>query len=196
MAKIEIDEAELQDYQGMRKVVEAINKHPKAGLLLEEAHKLVNDKAKTPRLDAMKETSEPVEGLKKEIGDLKKQLTDEKAERDKNERLSALAAKVDAGHAKLRSEGWTLDGIKLLDEFREKEGILDPIAAAAYYEKLNGPQVVPATPSSGLGRWDFTDIPEKDEGYAKKLLETRGESETLVMKEAMKALNEFRGPRR
>jgi len=198
MARIEIDEAELGELRTIKTAVEAISKHPKGGLLLEQAHKEANPNAKTPRLDAMKETHEPVEGLKKEVADLKKQLAEEKAESDKNSKLAALQQRIDAGQAKLLNEGWTPDGLKMLDAFREKEGILDPIAAAAYYEKLNGPQVTPAVPSSGFvgGRWDFTDIPEKDEGYAKKLLESKGDSETLVMKEAMKALNEFRGQRR
>lgn len=196
MAKIEIDESELRDYQGLRKVVESISKHPKGGLLLEEAHKLINPEAKTPRLDALKTVNEPVESVQKELADLRKQLAEEKAENEKNAKLAQLQARVDKGHAKLREEGWTADGLKVLDEFREKEGILDPVAAAAYYEKLNGPQVVPATPSSHYGRWDFTDVPAEGESYAKKLLETRGDSETLVMQEAMKALKEFNGGRR
>lgn len=196
MAKIEVDESELGELRTIKNALDAISKHPKGGLLLEEAHKAANPNAKTPRLDALKESSEPVEALKKQVTELEKKLADEKAEGEKNSRLAALQQRIDAGHAKLRQDGWTEDGLKVLDAFREKEGILDPIAAAAYYEKLNGPQVTPATPSSGLGRWDFTDIPEKDEGYAKKLLESKGDSETLVMREAMKALNEFRGQRR
>ncbi len=195
MAKIEIDESELGELRTIKTAVEAISKHPKGGLLLEQAHKEANPNAKTPRLDALKETNEPVEALKKQISELEKKLSEEKAESDKNTKLAALQQRIDTGHAKLLSEGWTPDGIKVLDAFREKEGILDPVAAAAYYEKLNGPQVTPAVPSS-LGRWDFTEVAEKDEGYAKKLLETRGDSETLVMREAMKALNEFRGQRR
>ena len=196
MAKVEVDEAELRDYVSLRKVVESINKHPKGGLLLEEAHRLVNPEAKTPKLDAAKQSNEPVENLQKEISDLKKAIAEKDAEYDKNSKLTALQARVDSGLAKLREEGWTEDGIKVLNEFREKEGLLDPIAAAAYYEKLNGPQVVPATPSAHMGRWDFTELAEKDEGYAAKLLQSKGDNETLVMREAMKSLNDFRGNRR
>ena len=194
--KVEIDESELTQLSTLRNVIGAINKHPKAGVLLEEAHKLVNPEAKTPRLDQLKETSEPIEALKKQITDLEKKLSDKDAETEKNTKLAQLAAKIDAGHAKLRQEGWTEDGIKALDAFREKEGILDPLAAAAYYEKVHGPQVAPVTPSSGYGRFDFTELPEKDEGYAKKLLDTRGESESLVMQEAMKSLKDIRGQSR
>lgn len=194
--KVEIDESELTQLSTLRNVIGAINKHPKAGVLLEEAHKLVNPEAKTPRLDQLKETTAPVEDLKKQITDLEKRLADKDAENEKNAKLAQLQTKIDAGHAKLRQEGWTEDGLKALDAFREKEGILDPIAAAAYYEKLHGPQVAPVTPSSGIGRWDFTELPEKDEGYAKKLLDTRGDNETLVMQEAMRTLNDIRGKSR
>ena len=127
---------------------------------------------------------------------MQKKIDDKDAEREKNEKLSALAARVEKGNARLADEGWTKDGLKALDEFREKEGILDPIHAAAVYEKLHGSQVAPATPSSHTGGWDFTQPATQDEDYTKKLLETRGESESLVMGQAMKSLSDFRGNNR
>src|SRR5580700_8284639 len=103
---------------------------------------------------------------------------------------------VEDGNSALLREGWTKDGLKALDEFREKEGILDPIHAAAVYEKLHGSQVAPVTPSSHTGGWDFTQPSTQDEDYTKKLLETRGESESLVMQQANKSLMDFRGNNR
>jgi hypothetical protein len=197
MAKtIEIDEMELQQLRSMKTALEAINRHPKGGLLLEEAHKAANPEAKTPKLDLHKEQYAPVEDMRKEVTELKKQLAEEKAENEKNSKLAALQSKVDSGHSKLLEQGWTQEGLKVLDEFREKEGILDPIAAAAYYEKLNGPQATPAMPSSGIGAWDFTQIPEKGEEYAAKLLRSRGDNDSLVMGEAKKVIQEFRGNNR
>lgn len=197
MAKtIEIDEDDFNRARATQSVVAKLLAHPKAALLVEEARKLVEPDAPTPHLDRHKEANEPVAQLQKKIDELEKKIADDKAESEKNAKLTALADRVEKGNAKLLSEGWTKDGIKALDEFREKEGIIDPIAAAAYYEKLNGAQVAPATPSSGIGSWDFTQPAKEDEDYTKKLLETRGESESLVMNQAMKSLMDFRGANR
>ena len=197
MAKvIEVDETEFANGQQTIAAVRKLMNHPEAALLVEKARKLVEPDAPTPRLEAHKQINEPIEKLHTEIADLKKSLADRDAEREKNEKLSALAAKVEKGNSRLLSEGWTADGLKALDEFREKEGILDPIHAAAVYEKLHGSQVAPATPSSHIGGWDFTSPAKEDEDYTKKLLETRGESESLVMNQAMKSLNELRGTNR
>ena len=194
MAKvIEVDETEFQNGQETIKAVREMLAHPDAALLIERARKLVKPDVPTPRLDAHKQANEPIEKLHTEISDLKKQLADEKAETEKNSKLAALAEKVEKGNAALLREGWTKDGLKALDEFREKEGILDPVHAAAVYEKLHGSQVTPATPSSHYGAWDFAQPPKESEQYTKKLLDTKGESESLAMQEAMQALKEFRG---
>jgi hypothetical protein len=196
MAKIEVDETEYANGQETIKAVREMLAHPDAALLVERARKLVKPDVPTPRLDAHKQANEPIEKLHGEIAELKKSLADKDAEREKNEKLAMLADKIEKGNAKLKSEGWTADGLKALDEFREKEGILDPIHAAAVYEKLHGAQVAPATPSSSIGSWDFTQPSTQDEDYTKKLLETRGESESLVTQQAMKSLADFRGTNR
>jgi hypothetical protein len=194
MAKtIEVDETAFNNGQETIAAVQKMLSHPKAALLVEQAKKLVYPDSPTPRLDAAKQANEPVDELKAEIKALQKKIEDDKAETEKNAKLTQLAERVEKGNAKLLSEGWTKDGLKALDEFREKEGIIDPIAAAAYYEKLHGAQVAPATPSSSIGGWDFTQPSTQDEDYTKKLLETKGESESLVMNQAMKSLKEFRG---
>jgi hypothetical protein len=193
---IEIEEDDFNRARQTQSVVAKLLAHPKAALLVEEARKLVEPEAPTPHLDRHKEANAPLAALQKEFDDFRKKVEDDKAEGEKNTKLSALAKRVDDGNARLLSEGWTKDGIKALDEFREKEGIIDPIAAAAYYEKLHGAQVAPATPSSSIGSWDFTQPSTQDEDYTKKLLETRGESESLVMNQAMKSLSDFRGTNR
>lgn len=193
---IEVDETEFQNGQQTIAAVRKLMAHPEASLLIEKARKLVEPDAPTPRLDAHKQANEPVEKLEAKLAELQKKIDDDKAETEKNTKLAQLAERVEKGNAKLLSEGWTKDGIKALDEFREKEGIIDPIAAAAYYEKLNGAQVAPVTPSSHFGQWDFTQPASQDEKYTENLLKTRGESESLATQEAMKALNEFRSNRR
>jgi hypothetical protein len=193
---IEVDETQFQNGQETIAAVQKMLSHPKAALLVEQAKKLVYPDAPTPRLDQHQQANEPIEKLQAKIDELNKKIEDKDAEREKNEKLASLAARVEKGNARLAEDGWTADGIKALDEFREKEGILDPIHAAAVYEKLHGSQVAPATPSSHIGGWDFTQPSTQDEDYTKKLLETRGESESLVMQQATKSLNDFRGNNR
>jgi len=137
-----------------------------------------------------------IEALQEEIKTLRKEREDDKAEREKNEKLASIQRTIDEGNAQLVREGWQPEGIKLLTEWREKKGIIDPLDAAPAFERQHGPQVTPATPSSHIGGWDFTAPATQDEDYTKKLLETRGESESLVMQQATKSLNEFRGNNR
>lgn len=197
MAKtIEIDEEELGRYRTRDSVIRKILDHPKAGLLLEEAHKIVDSNAATPRLEKEKIVSAPLTKLEAKIAELQKKIEDDKAESEKNTKLSALAKLVEDGNVILKQRGWTPAGIKALDEWREGKGIIDPLLAAPAYEEAHGAQVAPATPSSSIGSWDFTQPSTQDEDYTKKLLETRGESESLVLGQAMKSLKDFRGDRR
>ena len=166
---------------------------PKRAAKLEELRKEVEPNAPTPHLDQLKAATEPVEKVREEFDKLKKELAEEKAKNEQEAKLSALARKIDAGNAKLREEGWTEDGIKTLTEFREKEGILDPIAAAAYYEKLNGAQVAPMQQSSGTGAWNFSDIPKDENDFVKKLMDSHGQNDLIVETEAQKVLKEIRG---
>lgn len=198
MPKIEVDELEYNQSKALRDVVSKIMSDPKRAAKIEELRLEVEPNSPTPHLNQLKANQEPVDALKKQISDLEKKLSEEKSEGERTAKLAALQSKVDAGNAQLLKEGWTPDGIKALTEFREKEGILDPVHAAAVYEKLNGPQVTPMQPSSGVGGWNFVDPPKEgaDADNLKKLLETRGESESLTMKMAHDALNDFRNTRR
>src|ERR1700722_6651978 len=197
MAKmIEVDETEFQNGQETIAAVQKMLSHPKASLLVEQAKKLVYPDAPTPRLDQHKQANEPIEALQEEIKTLRKEREDDKAEREKNEKLASIQRTIDEGNAQLVREGWQPEGIKLLTEWREKKGIIDPLDAAPAFERQHGPQVTPATPPSHIGGWDFTAPATQDEDYTKKLLETRGESESLVMQQATKSLNEFRGNNR
>ena len=192
----EIDEAEFNNAKQLQATVQKLMAHPKAALLVEQARKMVEPDAPTPRLDQDKIANEPLTKMQEKIDALQKKIDEDSAERSKNEKLGALQKIVEEGNSKLLTQGWTPKGIEALTEFREKEGIINPLLAAPAYENMHGAQVAPVTPSSRFGNWDFTDVPKEDEGYAKKLLDTKGESESLVMQEAMKTLKEFQGNRR
>ena len=87
--------------------------------------------------------------MSKTVADLRKEIADDKAEREKKIRLDALNGTVEGGLAKLRRAGWTDEGLTEVRKLMDEKGILDSEIAAAYYEKQHPPQT-PATPS-GVG---------------------------------------------
>src|ERR1700686_1750521 len=114
MAKIEIDEVEYNESKRLREVIGKLMADPKRAAKIEELRKEIEPNAPTPHLDNLKLTKEPVEEIRKEFEEYKKTTAAEKAENEKNAKLAALQAKVDAGNAKLLQEGWTPDGLKAL----------------------------------------------------------------------------------
>ena len=192
MAKVEIDEAEFVRLQGLNNFAHKMLTDPEAGKLLEKAAKIVDPNTKTPRLDAAERAAAPVKSVQEEIAALRKEMTerDEKAQRDAT--LNALQAQRDEGISALRRQGWTDAGIKAVEAIMEQKGILDPLDAAAIHEKHHPPQNV-AMPGSS-GGWNFMEGITADDSDAdlKKLIETKGEIDSVTDHIARKALNEVR----
>lgn len=194
MPVTEIDEVELMNLRRLQGTAAKILSNPKAKKLLEQAHKLVDPNAITPSLDQEREIQEPVSKALEEVAALKKQLEDEKAERAKTEKLTAIQSKIDQGKMQLRKEGWTDEGIAGVEKLMDEKGLLDPLDAAAIFEKLHPPQQ-PVNPS-GSGAWNFLDGVQDGEADLKKLIETKGESSPLLDKMSREALAEVRGQSR
>ena len=193
MPKIEVDEEQFLNDQKLRQTVSKLLANPEAALKIEEAYKLVDPNAVTPRLDARARAAEPVSEAMKKIGELEKQIADDKAERDRTAKTSALSAKVEEGLAHLKRDGWTKDGIEGVQKIMEEKGILDPIDAAAIYEKQHPPQA-PVTPG-GTGAWNFLEVPAAADAdvHIKKMIENKGENEPVLNSMIAEALNEVRG---
>lgn len=197
MAKVvELDEAEYLRLTGLNNFAHKMLSHPEAGKLVEQAGKLVDPNLKTPRLDAAAQAAAPVQSVAGELAALRKQMEDDKAEAARNQTLNALRAQRDSGISALRSQGWTDDGIKGVEKLMEEKGILDPLDAAAIFEKHHPPQNI-AMPGSS-GGWNFLDGMTADDSDAdlKKLIETKGEVDSVSDHIARKALHEVRQVRR
>ena len=192
---VEVDEEQLLMDQQLRRTVQNILKHPKAKLLVQEAHKLADPNAPTPDLDTAKALNEPVLQLQKKFDEFVEKTEKDKAESEKNAKIAKLQSDYEAGRSMLRSQKWTDDGIKKLEEFMEQKGILDHEIAAAAFEKLHPPQT-PVMPG-GTGAWNFMEMANPDaDADLKKLIETKGENSTLVDKMAFDAISELRGTSR
>lgn len=191
---VEVDEEQLLQSQRLRATVEKIMADPKARVLVEQAHKLVDANAKTPTLDAQKTANEPLEAIQKQVSDFIAAQTKASEDAATKRKLDEIEAKKTSGLAQLRANGWTDEGIKGVEKIMEEQGILDPDIAAAYFEKLHPPQT-PIKPG-GSGAWNFLDMPKEGDDDLKKLVETKGEHDGLLQKMAMDALAEVRGTSR
>jgi len=191
--KVEVDEDELVASRRLTTLVNAMMKNPKAKLKLQEAVKEHDPSYVTPELDSQRAVQEPIDELRKELAAERKAREDEKAERERNDKLRALDGQVEAGFAKLRSEGYMQPGLDEVRKIMDEKGILDPLIAAAYWEKLHPPPTV-VTPVGAIGSWNFTDTSDGSDDV-KKLLETQGRSEPLADKMAMAALADVRNQR-
>jgi len=148
----------------------------------------------TPALDAYKAQNEPIQEVKKQLSEFMEAQKTEKADREKAEKLAKLNSDFESGRKSLKSQKWTDDGIKKLEEFMEQKGILDHEIAAAAFEKLHPPQT-PVVPG-GNGSWNFFDAPVDGDADIKKLIESKGENTALVDKMAHEAIMETRGQTR
>lgn len=191
MPQVEVDEVELMNLRRLSGVAAKMMQHSEGRKLIEKAQKLVDPNAPTPTLDQEAAAFAPVQKMQEQIDALQKKLDDEKAENEKNTRLSDLARRETEGLSKLKSDGWTQEGIEGVKKLMEDKGILDPLDAAAIFEKQH-PQPAPATPS-GHGAWGFMDNVQDGEKDLKSLIDSRGESNQLIDRMAREALAEVRG---
>jgi hypothetical protein len=162
-------------------------------VLLEEAHKAVDEKAPTPRLDEQRRREEILAEPNKRIAELEAKIAAEAAAREKagaDAKIASLQAKQEEAFARLRKQRWTEEGITGIKKLMDEHAILDVDIAASAFEKLHPP----AAPiqQGRVGGWNLFEAPQDDDADWKKLLETKGESEPLVDNLARKALVEHR----
>ncbi len=190
----EIDESELLNLRRLQGVAAKVMQHPEGAKLLEKAVKMVEPTALTPNLDRDEAINAPIKAALKRVEDLESKLAAEKAENEKNAKLAQLSQLEQEGLKELRRDGWTEEGIEGVKKLMDEKGILDPLDAAAIFEKHH-PAPPPATPS-GHGAWGFMDNVNEGEKDLKALIDTKGENNPLVDRMAREALNEIRGSRR
>jgi hypothetical protein len=193
MPKIEVDEEEYQRTQRVMASLRKIADNPKTRLQLQALHKEVEPNAPTPELDQAKVLQEPLDKLKKDFDDYKAKQAEDALEREKKAKLSELTGRWESGRAALKRDGYTEEGLKKLEEFMEQNGLVDHALADKAYSAMHPPPT-PAVPS-GVGAWNFLEVPDDSDADIKKLIETKGQSEALADRMAHKALNEMRAGR-
>lgn len=193
MAKmVEIDEEDLRKSETLRNTIGTLMSDPETKLLLQQAVKKKFPNAVTPELDAATVAANAAAPLAKDFEAFKKEVTEQNAKREHDEKLRLLNANYDAGFDKLRRDGWTAEGIDGVKKIMEEKGILDHEIAAAYFEKQHPPQDL-ITPNGRTGAWNFMDGVGEEDADLKKLIETKGENIPLLDKMTRDALVEVRG---
>ena len=187
----EIDEVELLNLRKLQGVASRIMSHPEGKKLLEKAHKMVDANALTPALDQDAAIHEPVNKALERVAELEKKLAEKDAENEKNAKLAQIGTLQEQGFMRLRQEGWQQEGLDGIKKMMEDKGILDPLDAAAIFEKHH-PAPPPATPS-GQGAWGFMENVNDGEKDLKALIDSKGENNVLIDKMAREALFEVRG---
>lgn len=187
--KIEVDEAEAARYVRLAQTVSKVAQHPEGKLLLQRAHKLVDPNARTPDLDQVHQAQQPLVELRDAFTNFVQSQATKDAQRDQDAKINTIKQHYDEGIAKLRREGWTEEGIKAVETLAQEKGLLDPLDAAAIYEKAHPPQTVAAPRSTGA--WNFAEGIDAEDPM-KKLLDSKGKNDLVVDKMANDALNEFR----
>lgn len=202
MPTVEVDEVQVQQSTKLRSTVEAWMKNPKARRKILEAQKLVDPKADIPELDE----PDPIEEVRKasdeKIAALTKQIEDDKATRERDARIQQLQNLKDTGIAKLRSEHrYNDDGIKAVEAIMETKGVLDPLDAAAIWERDHPPQA--PIQQTGTGGWNFAQLPDTtadaDDKYVDQLLKAgkQGIPDGALMQRVNQTINDARqGARR
>jgi hypothetical protein len=200
MPMVEVDELQLQQSNRLKQTMETWLRNPKAKRKILEAQKLVDPKADIPELDEVDPVEEIRASTAKEIADLKKELADKDAARERDGRIAQLQAMKDTGIKKLREGRYTDEGIKAVEKIMEEKGILDPLDAAAIFERDHPPQA--PVQQSGTGSWNFGELPsstdDADEKYVDQLLKggKNGISDGALSQRISQTINEVRGSAR
>jgi hypothetical protein len=181
MPKIEVDENELLEARALKGVIAKITADPKRALELERLHKEADPDVRTPRADMLKPAVEAVTVVSEEVKALKKQLDDERTEREKERTTASLTSKYDSVIAAARKDGYTDKGIEELKKIMEEKSLMDFEAADAIFQRRN-PAPPPSMPGV-TGSWNFMDGAQADTGdaFTTKLLDAKSDERASMM---------------
>lgn len=169
MALVEIDETELAAHRQVTATMNKLLNNPKTRRQILEAQKALNPELVIPELEATEAVRSDVSKLSEQLAAMQKSMDDDKAEREKQARLSDLQSKWDKGRSALRAQGYTDEGIATIEKFMEERGVADHELAAAAHEKM----FPPAEPvrSAGGNRFDLFEPENRSSDQMKALFE-------------------------
>src|SRR5581483_12252810 len=121
MAKIEVDEEDFQKSQALRQTVAKLWANPTARKKLQEAEKVLNPNIATED-DIVKPYVEKLDATQKQLNEYIEQQKKEKEEAEQKRAIDTIQARMAAGKAQLKKEGYTDEGIKAIEDLMNAEG--------------------------------------------------------------------------
>jgi len=191
MAVREIDENELLQKERVVTVYNRMLQNPKSRELLEKAFKTIEPNASAPITDAKAEVMAEVEKEREARLALEARMDKERDEREADKARNQFASEWDKQKSRLRSQGYTDEGIASVEKLCEERGIADLEAGAALHDRLH-PPADPVTPN-GFGHWNLFEPASRDGEDFKKLLDSKGEDDMALRKMVDGALTDMRG---
>lgn len=191
MAKIEIDEVEYAQRKALSDFVQSALSNPKTRRQVLEVQKALDPNRPIPELDASAPLMEEIKSLRDEMAADKKARLEAEQNREDEAKLARTRGRWNDGREKLKTRGYTEEGIKAIEKIMEDEGVLNHDIAAAHFDKLNPP---PSPVTTGSNRWSF--LPSKDDGgddLMKKLM--AGDDEGFLQGSLGQVFNDIRGGR-
>lgn len=186
MAKVEVDQSELEGLRRARMLLEQLNGSSKARPLFERAIK-----AEFPDVVTQEEQAEQLaQPFIQRVTDVEKKLEERLAAIDAKEaaaREKAADAELHGAFDRLRQAGYTNEGLGKIAALMADRNIPDPEAAAALYDRQN-PKPVEAPPSS----WEPQSWNYSGEDPAINVKELFGNPDAWADKEVGKILADVR----
>lgn len=189
MAQIAVDESEWLSQQAVSKVVNQMLNHPKARPLVLQARKESDPNAVIPEIDAVVKVKAEFEDMRTLIASERAERAQAKLDAEEQRRISEFSDGWKKQKSKLRSSGWSAEGVEAVEAFAQENGVADLSIAADAYEKRNPPPE-PVHPN-GFGSFGFFEQ-AGDDTFVKSMLDSHGENEGALDAEIKSALKDFR----
>jgi hypothetical protein len=192
--KVEIDETQLGSLQNTAKIVQKMLGNPKTRRKVLEAYKEAVPDATVPELEATAPFEDRITGLEKTVTDFIKEMKESNEKEKTESQLAKLKAQVAEGHKLLKDRGYTPDGIKLIDEFRDQKGLVEYEDAIRLWELDHpAPQVSDPGDARNMNLLGLMQNEADKNDFYKKLWESQGENNAAVDHAAQSILSELRG---
>jgi hypothetical protein len=168
VALVEIDETQLGAYQKVTEELNRLLNNPKTRRMVLQAKKTLDPDALIPELDAAEPLRAEQDAISQKLDALQKRLEEAEEKRVERERLQELSSVWEKGRSKLRTNGYTDEGLQEVEKFMEEKGIADHEVAAAAFERLHPP--VEPVRSTGGNRFDLFNADDRTSDHMKALL--------------------------
>lgn len=197
MPMVEIDEDVLRQQQAVVAAVNKLMANPDARRKVLEARKVVEPDASIPEIDAAKPVMTQLEAMQKRQEEFEKKILDERAKEEADRHAKDLRSRWMDGRKVLESEGYDAEGVKKIEEYMEKNGIVDHEIGLAAWERKH-PRPTPAPSHSGnIGMFDLLNPEKKDDKLddaMKRLMSSGGEDSGALDSLVTSALADVRNP--